>query len=153
MANALWNAGAISYRRAFGSGRGHLVLQGKRLRLDERFVALLNEEQKGAHQLVLDMANQHIAHRVGDHEGAIVLAFLEPPPSEPGIAGVGTMAARMLGPEREVAEHLSVICGVFLEVLDAELRRHTNELATSLRATADLDALYATATVPVSPPS
>jgi len=152
-AHALWNAGAISYRRAFVSGRGHLTVQGKRLRLDESFVALLSEEQRAAHQLVLDLANRHIAHRVGDQEGATVLAFLEPPPAEPGIAGVGTMSVHMVGPERDVAEHLAAICGVFLEVLDVEYQRRLEALLVNLRATADLDAMYAAATEPGVRPS
>ncbi len=149
---ALWNAGAISYRRAFSTGSGHLVAQGKRLRLDAQFVALLDEEQKAAHTLVLEMANKHIAHRVGDHEGAVIVALLEPPPSPRSVAGVGTMSVRMIGPERSVAEHLAVICDVFLGEVTAEFNRRTNGMLIELQASPDLDAMYAAATTPTPPP-
>lgn len=39
---ALWFAGAISYRRAFTSGRGHLVSKGSRIRINDQWKEVLN---------------------------------------------------------------------------------------------------------------
>ncbi|MCX5046582.1 hypothetical protein OG921_25755 [Aldersonia sp. NBC_00410] len=145
IAQALWNAGSIAYRRAFNSGRGHIENNASRPRLADKLVNLLTDEQTRAHEQVYEMANQHIAHRVGDHEGATVVAFLNPPPHARAIAGVGTLGAHMIGPERTVAERLIDVCGVFLEALAAEGQRCMTAIREDLDGNADLDAMYARA--------
>ena len=111
---ALWNAAAISYRRAFGTGRGLIAEKGSRVRLDDRFVATLSEDHRLVHRQVLEMANQHVAHRVGEHEGAAVVAVLALPPADREIVAVGTLSVHMVGPTPEVAAGLSEICTRFM---------------------------------------
>lgn len=145
---ALWNAGAISYRRAFNSGRGHLAPKASRFRLEDVVLPSLSDEQRKTQEEVREMASKHVAHRVGEHEGAVVVALLAPPLQERAILGVGNLGAHMLGPTTELAEQLVDLCEVVLEVLDRETQGRSDQLLANLRETADLDALYAQATTP-----
>jgi hypothetical protein len=140
--HALWNAGAISYRSAFASGRAHLVSQGKRTVVEDRLVDLLVEDAKAVHRDVLEMANKHVAHRVGDHEDAVIVAFLSAPPSPREVVGVGALSAHMIGPEGSVAEKLVDICRVFVEAMEGEINRLQDKLIADLKENANLDDLY-----------
>ncbi len=104
---ALWFAGVISYRRAFTSGRGHLVAKGSRIQFKDAWKEVLDQQQQSAHDEVLQQANQHIAHRVAEHEGAVVVGILAPPPQPKAVAGVGTMLAVYVGPTAELAQQLT----------------------------------------------
>lgn len=93
---ALWNAGVISYPRAFSSGRGHLAPKASRFRLDQAVQGWLTEEQRKVHEDVREIASQHVAHRGGEHEGAVGAVFLAPPPQDRAVMGVGNLGAHML---------------------------------------------------------
>src|SRR5262249_52241714 len=50
---ALWFAGVISYRRAFTSGRGHLVARGSRVKINDQWRdAVFTEYQQDVHQQI-----------------------------------------------------------------------------------------------------
>ncbi|BAX99797.1 hypothetical protein MSTE_04503 [Mycobacteroides stephanolepidis] len=142
VAQALWSAGAISYRRAFTSGRGHLVSKGQRLKLHEAWTDMLAPEQLVAHEKILEMTNQHIAHRVGDHEGVRIIALLTPPPMPRAIAGVGHMLLHMIGPEACLAERMLEICGMLNQGLEQEIS-NGNDLLTMWLSEQDINELYA----------
>lgn len=118
MKRALWTSCCISYRRVFTSGKGHLDPQRPRLRLNKDWTNSLTLEQLQAHNDVLDSANQHIAHRVNDLEQVRVMALLNPPPLQQGIAGVGYFMLHMVGPEQAVAERLIAVCDVLLSAAE-----------------------------------
>lgn len=145
---ALWSAGIISYRRAFGSGRALLVDQGRRPRLDTQLVALLADEQRTVHEQVMEMASKHVAHRVGEHEQAAGVAVLEPHPSPRRVVGVGLLRAHMIGPPCEVAQTLSQICTLFMTELQTLADAKSDSLTEHLNATADLADLYRRASLP-----
>jgi hypothetical protein len=147
VAKALWFAGAIAYRRAFTSGRGHLVAGGSRLTIRDAWTTLLTPAQLAAHNDTLRMANQHIAHRVADHEGAVVVAVLTPPPAPREIAGVGQMLVHMIGPEISVAERLASACEILLGLFNNEAERLGGLIRTKL-GEANIDDLYAASSVP-----
>ncbi|AEV73759.1 hypothetical protein MycrhN_3229 [Mycolicibacterium rhodesiae NBB3] len=147
VAKALWFAGAIAYRRAFTSGRGHLVAGGSRLKIKDAWTTLLTTDQLAAHDDTLRMANQHIAHRVADHEGAVVVAVLTPPPGPREVAGVGHMLVHMIGPEVVVAERLASVCDVLLGLFRTEAERLGTLIRTKLDE-ANIDELYAVSSIP-----
>lgn len=147
VARALWFAGAIAYRRAFTSGRGHLVAGGSRLKIKDAWTTLLTPDQLSAHNDTLRMANQHIAHRVADHEGAVVVAVLTPPPAPREVAGVGQMLAHMIGPEVVVAERLASVGEVLLGLFNTEAERLGGLIRTRL-GKANIDDLYAASSIP-----
>ncbi len=152
VARALWNAGLIAYRRALNTGRGHLVKKGSRPRLLDDLVPMLSDTQKETHELAYEMANQHVAHRVGDHELASVGILLNPPSAPRGVAGVALLGAHMIGPELGVAEKFAAVCEVFLNALEAERSQSLQALQEAVIATGSLDELYAKA-VPAEPSS
>lgn len=139
---AVWSAGAISYRRAFMSGRGHLVNQGSRMKINDKWKDILEPELLAAHERVMENANQHIAHRVGDEEGVRVIALLNPPPGPRGVAGIGHFIVHSVGPDPIVAQRLVEVCKVLRQLINDERSRLENLLLERL-GQGDLDALYA----------
>lgn len=147
---ALWFAGAISYRRAFTSGRGHLVSNGRRVRINDQWKEVLTPDQQRAHEQVLLMANRHIAHRVAEHEGVVVTAVLNPPPLPREVVGTGLMLAVLVGPEEGLAEQLIAACDLVLALIAAEDQRLRTLLLEGLQQR-DIDSLYANASAPGDP--
>jgi len=151
VAQALWNASVISYRRAFGTGKAMLDKGRTRLRLSRDGVgeaADLSEEQRQAHRLALQLADQHVAHRVGEQDDARVVALLAPPPSPKEIVGVGVFWIRMTGPDPEVAVRLTEVCNWLLGPVQAEIEQRREALLNDLTSRADLDPYYAAAESP-----
>jgi hypothetical protein len=147
LCQAVWAAGAISYRRAFTSGKGHLVKQGSRLKINDRWKDILEPELLAAHGRVMETANQHIAHRVGDEEGVRIVAVLNPPPGPRAVAAIGHMLIHAVGPEPVVAERLTQVCTVLLELIATEKARLEAILLEKLREQ-DVNQLYAAAETP-----
>lgn len=144
---ALWNAGVISYRRVFGSGKAHVVPQGSRLRPTDEWKKYVTSEQLEAHEAVLEMADKHIAHRVGDHEQVQVIAFFQPPPLPRGVATVGTLMVHMSGPTQTIAEHLISLCTLLIQGTEQESDRLLQLAAETLndKGAQEMDAMYAAA--------
>ena len=105
---ALWTACCISYRRVFAKGKGHLHPQKPRTRPGENFTAALTPEQLEAHNQVLETADKHIAHRVGELEQVRVTALLNPPPLPRAVVGVPTEVVHCVGPGIRRAIHHGV---------------------------------------------
>ena len=132
---ALWSSAVIAYRRAFNSGRGHIVTQGKRHVPDHAaLVDLLSTEQRDADELARSTADKHIAHRVSDLEQIQVFAVLAPPPMPPAVLGVANFHAHYLGPEPRTALALAEVCDVFMANLqEGELQIRSDMVAAKYR--------------------
>lgn len=115
--------------------------------IKDAWTTLLTPDQLSAHNDTLRMANQHIAHRVADHEGAVVVAVLTPPPAPREVAGVGQMLAHMIGPEVVVAERLASVGEVLLGLFNTEAERLGGLIRTRL-GQANIDDLYAASSIP-----
>lgn len=124
-----------------------------RLRIDREIIAESQDftaEQRAAHALTLQLADKHIAHRVGEQEDVRVLALLAPPPAPREVLGVGLMHVRMVGPEVEVAAHLADVAQALARNLLQELEERRNRFLAQLElaSNADLADLYANARAP-----
>jgi hypothetical protein len=145
---ALWYAGVIAYRRAFTSGRGHLVQSGSRIKInDEWRDAVFDADQLDAHKRIWTMSDRHIAHRVAEHEGAVVVANLTPPPLPRGVVNTLVLLNKYVGPPEELAEKLITMCDLLLAVIAAEVQR-LGKLLHELLEKQDIEGLYASASVP-----
>lgn len=142
---AVWSAGAISYRRAFASGKGHLVKQGGRLKFKDGWTDELEAGMAEAHERLLELANKHIAHRVGDHEGVVVTAVFDPESEAPKVVGIGQMLVHMVGPTPEFAHSVVALCGVVSGAIERELKRVTDAAMAALNQSNDLEEMYAAA--------
>lgn len=145
VANALWNAAAIAYRRAFGSGKAMLQQRKSRLRLTRDDVANmegLSRDQRDAHLLTLDLANKHVAHRVGDQEDARVVALLAPPPAPHAVEGLAVLYFRMVGPEPEVAQRLAEVAQLLLDDVLQQIEERRQGLLENLVADPDVARFY-----------
>jgi hypothetical protein len=60
---ALWNAALISYRRAFTTGRAHLLTNGSRLNLRDVVEQIVPKERAKTHAELMRLASKHVAHR------------------------------------------------------------------------------------------
>jgi hypothetical protein len=123
IAEALWSAALISYRRAFAIGRGHLVPKAQRFDIKGLREQLLSPQQLEADTQLREMIDQHIAHRASDLEMVKYLVLLTPPPLPRQVAGVGPTMVHFIGPEAIVAQGLIEICNVLLEPIGQELTK------------------------------
>jgi hypothetical protein len=139
---ALWEAATIAYARSFGGGKGYLMKGRTRLRLPLRLVEELQRTQ--LHQQVMEVRDQHIAHRVNDAEQARVLAVLAPPPSPKAVAGVIVWGARLVGEAPEHAQELRDLTAGLLEVVSDDLSSAQQRLLEWAKQQ-DLDDAYSRA--------
>ncbi|MFJ9743661.1 hypothetical protein [Streptomyces sp. NPDC101166] len=139
---AVWNAAVISFRRGFTSGRGLLVEKGSRPNYADHLTALLTDAQKQTHDEVCVMANQHVAHRVANHEQASAVVYLVPPPHGRAIAGVGSMSVNFIGPPVEVAEQMVNVCETYLRALSEQLELAKAAFRHEVENTIGVDSLY-----------
>lgn len=135
---ALSDAGAIAYRRGFTTGRSILTKGRSRARVPDEIIDSLDDEDRRAHEAVLERANTHIAHRVSDAEQGRVILILDNPVLGAAVAGVAWFSARFVGPSQEDAQRdaanaakLADSIGAFLEVVQGsileEMRGHSLE--------------------------
>ncbi|KLO28427.1 hypothetical protein [Mycobacterium haemophilum] len=118
---ALWSAALIAYRRAFNSGRGHIHPRASRFDLRPLRETLLSTTQQDAHDGFLEVANQHIAHRVTEHEQMNFLAALYPPPLARGLDGIFPLQTYWNAPLLPDAESFIEICNVLIAYTDKEV--------------------------------
>lgn len=149
---ALFNAGLISYRRAFNSGRAHLMPKKSRFSLSDVLLQALSTEQRTVHYEMLKTANGHIAHRVGEGEDARVVALLAPAPQDREVVALGSLSLQFMGPTEEFASDAIALCEFALNVLQTGINQRTEALLDSLRETTDIDALYEQSSTPSAPP-
>jgi len=150
VAQALWNAAAISYRRAFTGGKAILERGTARVKLDREAVAGLPElspEQQAAHTDTIHLADKHVAHRVDDVEGAVAVAYLAPPSRPRQVEVLGVLHVRFMGPEPQVARALADVCLFLCAGIEHEIETRRSELLAELRADSDVDRFYEAAEV------
>ena len=148
VAQALWNAAAISYRRAFTGGKSILERGTARVKLDREAVAGLPElspEQQAAHTDTIHLADKHVAHRVDDVEGAV--AYLAPLSRPRQVEVLGVLHVRFIGPEPQVARALADVCLFLCAGVEHEIEMRRSELLAELRADSDVDRFYQAAEV------
>ncbi len=148
VAQALWNAAAISYRRAFTGGKSILERGTARVKLDREAVAGLPElspEQQAAHTDTIHLADKHVAHRVDDVEGAV--AYLAPLSRPRQVEVLGVLHVRFIGPEPQVARALADVCLFLCAGVEHEIEMRRSELLAELRADSDVDRFYEAAEV------
>lgn len=114
-----------------------------RFSLSDSLLQVLNAEQRAMHDQMLKVANEHVAHRVGDGEGAMVTAILAPPPQEREVLALANLSLLFMGPTEEFARDAVALCNFAQEVLQEGIDNRSDALLTNLRETADIDRLYA----------
>lgn len=112
---ALWGAALIAYRRCFTTGRGHGLVKRSRLVLPQTDIDALDGSLQEFHRLVLQSADQHVAHRVDDDKSPmpIYLLFGDDPTGKPQIVGITSLGALFIGPLPEGAEQLDRLADHF----------------------------------------
>lgn len=136
---ALWKAFAISYRRAFTTGKS--FAKGRsRSRFPSDIIKALSDDDRATHEAILQDADKHIAHRVdAEREAAEVKAVLRPP-HDPGVTGVSWSGHRFRGAPDGLVLAVHPLCSHLLNELD----RKINQLRKEVRGKAEveLEALY-----------
>jgi hypothetical protein len=136
---ALWEAAVIAYRRSFSTGRGHGAAR-TRLRLDKDFVNSLSDAARETHEALMDEADRHVAHRVGDREQIKVAVLLNPPPGDQRVLDVLFWGARNLGGGTRV-DDLADLAKRLLEAVALDTKVIASQLCAEVNA--DLANVYA----------
>ena len=76
---------------------------------------------KEAHEAVMGDRNQHVAHRISDHEQLKVTGLLAPPPGEQEMVGVAIWGMRLVGRMPDEVEALRVLAGQLHDSIAGEL--------------------------------
>lgn len=153
LAAALWSAAVTAYRRAFATGRGHLVPKNERFDIQGLRDHVLTPEQAALDADLRDMANRHVAHRVSDLEQMKYLVVLTPPPQPRAVARLMPWMLHMIGPVAAVAEGMIEICDVLLSHIAREMEPFANDMAQKLSEPEQLDRLYANSEYPGQSPT
>jgi hypothetical protein len=135
-----WQAGVISYRRAFGSGRASIERHGSRLRAST-LLRHLSDEERRVHKSVIAEANKHTAHRAGDGEQAQVHLLLDNPLLGRAIGGLGVLSLRRIAPEPAEA-HSAATVARRLSVAASEAADQVADRILAEYAAQDLASLY-----------
>ncbi len=139
---ALWDAAVVAYGRGFGSGRGFGGTT--RRRVPDAALATLAPAEREVHDELLQARNQHVAHRVGEGQRAIVVATLAAPPAERGIENlfpinIDAGGSKKISETRQIASRL-------LSWLEKEQEGQANRILDVLRS--DVDDAYRAAGQP-----
>lgn len=141
VSRGLWVSAAISYRRGFATGKAQLVPQASRLKIPPSWLESLVPEYRQAHEAILEMANQHIAHHTGKHEHYQAVAMLMPPPLPRALGGVGVIHVGLASPGDERVRQLGGLCNSLIDGLEKRFQELTNEFEAFVKDQ-DLDTLY-----------
>jgi hypothetical protein len=76
VAGALWESMVITYGRCFTSGKSALGKRPRR-RMPDEALSGLTPQLRAAHELVMQLRNKHVGHRVGETSGVRVVAVHE----------------------------------------------------------------------------
>ena len=127
---ALWEAATIAYGRCFHQGKGNLESQRPRYRIPEHVIDQLGS--RATHDTVMADRNQHIAHRISDHEQVKVTGYLAPDPAPRAMVGVGAWGAILASREAPDIDALRVLAERLYQAVAAEresLQQRIMELA------------------------
>lgn len=139
MRPALWKAVAISYRRAFTTGKS--FTRGRsRSRYPSEIIESLDDTDRATHDAILQDADTHIAHRVDDDLEAADVKVMLRPPHDPGVAGVSWSGHRFAGAPDDLVLAVEPLCQDLLDKLGGEIDRLRE--AVRAQAATDLKALY-----------
>jgi hypothetical protein len=140
---ALWTSAVIAYRRGFTTGKAHLAPKGRprRLKVPDHWKELLNPQQLEAHEEVLQLANQHIAHRVDEREHMTVSAILTPPPMPRAIAGFAVLSLDRSEPQHDLVERLGQLCTILIKILSDRSEQLFDAFKERVKSR-DIDSLY-----------
>ncbi len=139
MRPALWKAVAISYRRAFTTGKS--FTKGRsRSRYPSDIIESLSDGDRATHEAILADADRHIAHRVDDDREAAEVEVVLHPPHDPGVTGVSWSAYRFGGAPDDLVLAVEPLCNILLDELDAEINRLCDDVRA--QAEGELRALY-----------
>lgn len=139
MRPALWKAVAISYRRAFTTGKS--FAKGRsRSRYPSEIIESLNDADRATHEAILEDADRHIAHRVDDDREEAKIKVVLNPPHNPGVAGVSRSGHRFGGARDDLVLAVDPLCNRLLDELDGEINRLGDEVRA--HAERELTALY-----------
>jgi hypothetical protein len=148
---AFYDAGAIAYRRGFTTGRSLVTKGQSRVKVPEEIIDALDSEGRLAHERVLERANTHIAHRVGDEEQGRLILLLSNPAIDMSVEGVTWFTARFVGPFEEEARQAADIAvlladsvGALVESMQARLledakHRNVEDLYANARPMGDIE--------------
>lgn len=125
---ALVESALISYRRCFTGSKG----RGKRrsrLAIDQ----LIDDPIRPMHERIIELANQHIAHRVSDAEQTMVQAHLTPDGEPHDVLAVVVFTVHLVVPD-DVRDGLPDLAAVVLSRVNDAYRACEQQLLTDLRA-------------------
>lgn len=115
-----------------------------RSKVPDEIIKSLDGDHQRAHTMVLERADKHIAHRVGDEEQGRVFLVLSNPRLEPAVVGTGYFFIRFVGPDSNevllAAETANVIANSIAETVES-----VQSLVVESAKQQDLDSLYAKA--------
>lgn len=141
---ALFDAGAIAYRRGFTTGRSLISKGESRRKVPDEIIDSLEQGSRRAHEAVLERANTHIAHRVSDAEQGRVILLLNNPTFGREVQGVAWFFARFVGPDSDDALRAAHTAELIAESIAALVESVQDQLLETAKIR-DVDALYATA--------
>lgn len=106
---AYGDSAVIAYRRCFGGGRSLSLSADRALRtryqIPDPVLDGLTERQAEEHQEILDLANEHIAHRVDEREQGLIKVSLTRGPAapEPGRLLISSLRREGSLPEKDAS--------------------------------------------------
>lgn len=138
---SLWTSALISYRRGFTTGKAHVAPRSPRLKVPDDWKERLTREQFEAHEAILKIANQHVAHRVGEQEHVTVMALLNPLPMPRKLIGLAVLTMDRSEPLVDLVARLGELCTVLIEVLKEQINRVSDEFESHVKSQ-ELQNLY-----------
>lgn len=141
---ALYDAGAIAYRRGFTSGRSLVTKGQSRTTVPDEIVNTLDVERRQAHKRVIERANTHIAHRVSAEEQGKLILLLSNPAIDHAVQGVTWFTVRFVGPFKEEAQRASETADLLADSIALVVESVQSQLLESAKQR-DIEHLYATA--------
>lgn len=138
---ALWTAAVIAYRRGFTKGKAQLVPQASRLKIPGDFYDQLKPEYRQAHDEILAIGNQQMAHYTGAQDNRSVVALLMPPPQPRAVFGTAVMNIGLGTPLDERVRQLGSLCLNLIDNLAKRLGKLNADFDAFVR-TQNLDDLY-----------
>jgi hypothetical protein len=143
LTKATWNAALISYRRAFTTGRAHLLDGGSRLNLRDVVEQIVPEEHSATHAELMRLANGHVAHRTDRDLDKISFALvLAPDGSAPRIHSTELLQERWIGPDSEFVASAIELMKIIRNRLTEELRMRVDLFVERVKAEHSMSELY-----------
>lgn len=144
--SALWQAATIAYRRCFAKGKAHAGKKQTRFRIPDEWIDSLDAELADYHRKMINLADQHVAHRVNEAQQARVLVQLAPPGQPRAVVGLGVLYMSLQLPNDFVTLGPRLAMEL-LAIVQQNLDRGCEAILNTARS-APIDDLYKIADVP-----